>query len=449
MCKNKLFLIILSLVIIISFQSITIQTYSTPIALQDENIPQELPWYFTFVFGDNRPSDTNSVELPPVFHAFVKISENARPFAIIGTGDHVGKGSIAQINEFITSTINLTNLWVIEGNHDLGTLSEQDYWHSNIAPSMYYKDAIPGWRIIFFSTELPSSEWYSLKTFLESSMNTSRNLVLILHKPLYPYVNHNIDPSLKEMLSTIIFNHDNLKCVFQGHWHGYAVAEINDVDFVITGGAGAPLYQEGSHHFVVFIMYPNGTYTYYPVMITEGLSIKYENNNVIVENSMKDLEGKPIDFPVRLKIEVNGIPVYIVGMFPPGSTTINYTVKNGFIIVTSSTQMQWYSYISTGNGTILNDTYSTTKQLYIHNLVPVTDRDIKIVTSALTKSVVVMKTRTTTLTETMVQNITETTSVNNTVTSTVILKESSSQSAIIIAAMLIMVSAMVFYIKTR
>jgi len=50
-------------------------------------------------FGDNRPSDTTSVVLPPVFKEIVKEIKVLNPLAVIGTGDHTGEGSIAQIDK--------------------------------------------------------------------------------------------------------------------------------------------------------------------------------------------------------------------------------------------------------------------------------------------------------------------------------------------------------------
>ncbi len=380
-------------------------------------IPQNLPWYPLVVFGDNRPSDTDSIHYPQVFREFVELIEKINPFATLGTGDHTGKGNIEQVNEFVYQTENITNLWVIEGNHDVEDPVGLAFWRKYVAPMMYYRDYIPNWRIILFSTELQDTQLYALKSFLETSLSTNRSVILVFHRPLYPDVGYNLEGAARKIIENSIKRHENVRLVLQGHWHGFAEKIVGKTDFIITAGAGAPLYQTGGeHHFLLLLLFPNGTFQYHPIRIEDRISVHSHSNMVVIENNMTDIWGKEVSIPVRLKFTVKELPLYVVTLAPPGKTLFYYNIthvnRENKITISTDRAHPWYAYIPvlpmaifnyTGDGGGRNLTIDLPRNPIVlkeHSFIPLYKTE--------TKRVIISKVLTTTKTITKTWTIQET-----------------------------------------
>jgi len=392
-----------------------------------EDIPGGLPWYFTVVFGDNRPGDTSSTRYPEAYYRLVHYLDLMRPFAVIGTGDHTGRGSKAQIDAFTASLWNISNVWVVEGNHDVGSPSSQAYWHSVVAPPMYYEDGIPGWRVVFFSTEIPWSQYSSLNSFLLEALNTSRSIILVFHRPLYPNINYNMDPRMASIVWHALSETSRVKLVLQGHWHGYLEAERRGVLFIITAGGGAPLYQRGGrHHFLVLILNPNGSFKAMPISLDEGeLSIRSTGNGCVeVDNRLVGLDGKPVEVPVRIPFNVSKILVYAVLKAPPGSVEICCkALGNSVVRLESSKPLEWYVYLPTLPEARVNYTANgSSLEVNTSGFAPYTATEKCIATRTVTKTYVETETRVATsiVTEvkTSVTTITSPTTTVETITKT-------------------------------
>jgi predicted phosphodiesterase len=406
-------------------------------------IPQNLPWYFTLVFGDNRPSDTNSLFFPEPFYDFVKTARTTDPFAVIGTGDHTGRGLMEQINRFVEAVVGIENFWVIEGNHDLE--SGGDYWRSVVAPSMYYRDGFPGWRIVFFSSEVPYGEYGKVKNFLEQALNTSRNVILVYHRPIYPKINYNMDTQLSRIVLEVINKYGNVRLALQGHWHGFAEQKVGNTTFIITAGSGAPLYQSGGvHHYLYLILYPNGTIHYTPIMIKETIKVYLREGGLTVENLAEDIGGEAVSHPIRIKIMYNHVPVYIVALAPPGNTTFTYKIKNNTITVNADRNLEWYLYIPTYPKAILNATQTSTKTLKIPSIGLITEPRIIMLKTLWLTTVTKHSTVTTTTTSmhayTTTVSTTTTTTVFETITSKGTQNKASTAIAVLLAAIAIAVA---------
>ena len=179
-------------------------------------IPNNLPWYFLVVFGDNRPSDTSSITLPVIFREIIDEIHILYPLAVIGTGDHTGKGTKAQIDELYGFLVknDLENIWLAIGNHDKSS-GQISYWIEKIAPENYFIDDIPSWRIAIINSETDLTSWRNqLKNALGTASN--RNVILVFHRPAYPYVEHNLDPNKISALIEMIETYDHVRLVLEG-----------------------------------------------------------------------------------------------------------------------------------------------------------------------------------------------------------------------------------------
>lgn len=340
-------------------------------------IPDNLPWYPIVVFGDNRPPNIQDLYSPPVYYDIINETKVINPIVVIGTGDHTGVGKEEQIDLFADSLKGLENVWMALGNHDLN-YRKLGYWKRVIGPEYFFVDDIPGWRI-----SIVNSDRYPKDKFLEQVYyvlnNTNRSIILVFHRPLFPYVRHNIEEmgdGREHDLEAIIGNRTNIKLVIQGHWHGYATAMKDHVEYIITGGAGAPLYDwpaivhnatdvvKGKYHYIILILYPNGTYEYYPVSVTGEIVVKELNETAyIIFNNKTNIYGEPIDIPVRLEYEINNKMYYVVLMANNGVTIVNYKIiQNSVLFYTNSTK--WYVYSPTIDPNVA-ELYTDTEMLRI------------------------------------------------------------------------------------
>ena len=325
-------------------------------------VPDTLPWYHLIVFGDNRPEDTRFTVFPSVFYRMVEEASRLRPIAVIGTGDHVGRGYERQYHElYRTLTMaGLENLWLAVGNHDVEALEGRANWARYVGPESYYIDDIPGWRIGIVSSEVGSARaWLRQLERVYNGLD-NRSLILVFHKPILPDVGHNIRREWIPATMEFLERHGYPRIVLQGHWHGWACETRNDTAWIITGGAGSPLYElrvsvkpgsrelvAGVHHYVVLILYPNQTYRLYPVSINGGdlHVVRLNSTTILVSNTKLDVHGRPVSMPVRVRLSISGVEFYIVLMAPAMSNVVvSYSLEEASRVAIKSNASTWYAY---------------------------------------------------------------------------------------------------------
>ncbi len=394
------------------------------------NIPESLPWYPIAAFGDNRPENTAATELPSTYYQLINEVKATRPFALLGTGDHVGAGRLDQIITFLNTLAGIENVLVIEGNHDIGPA--HSYWLEEVAPEMYYWDELPGWRVVLFSTEMSRTEYQRLQSFLDMALNTSRHVILVFHRPAYPDIGYNMDPGMRSILMSEVRKYGNVKLALQGHWHGFAEESVNGTLFIITGGAGAPLYQSGGkNHYLYIVLEPEGAYEVILVALGPGsgeVAVKQLGDEVIVSNTKIGINGSPVKIPVRVRLPIDGADVYAVMMAPPGTTAVETVVDGDEIVVSINASTRWYIYYETPEGAVVNSsngcsvlslplpssTGYVTLTATTHELI----EETVTITLPRTTTRTVTTTATETFTTTATQTTTETVAMSTTMTTT-------------------------------
>ena len=347
------------------------------------SVPQDLPWYPIVVFGDNRPEVEVSNDFTPVFLKILNETKTIDPFAMIGTGDQVGRGTPWQIKGLysLLSNTSIWNIWLCIGNHDIQYGGSVNYWTSLIAPKQYIKDTFQGWRIAVLDDETGNTVYW--KNQLENTTKglDGRSLILVYHKPVIPNVGHNMDAVRASILLNFVQNHPSIiKLALQGHWHGYAATHKYNVTWIITGGAGAPLYENrgpqpgnntliitGKNHYIILLLYPNGTFKYTTILVGKQGSSSVEKLIEIpmipgvrivrgeVRNTLENIEGKPISVPVRFNL-TDDYSSFIVLMAKPNATTSFMYEESSTSVSVKTSSDQWYAYITLpGNKTILLD----------------------------------------------------------------------------------------------
>lgn len=348
--NEKYTLLLITILLIIVIPNITLNAYTSTTQSYEsvgigkhEKIPENLPWYPLLVFGDNRPNNSGEVEYNPITYHIRDEMIEINPFAVIGVGDHVWNGYIDQIQHFIKTFSKVPNLWVVAGNHEWNNLpyinsknkEGVNYWRKYVAPDLYYKDDIPGWRIVFINLRLGYMDWNTVENWLvKDAFKTSRKLIVVFHEPVYP--DREASKSIRKVQDKLIplLQRFHPVMVFQGHIHCYSEGYKDGTLYIITGGGGAPRCRKYHFHYLYLILRPNGSYTYKPVDAEEGeidvTRIVSENTTHMiyrfaVYNSKRDIYGNSIAIPVRLKFNIYSISYGLVFMAGYGTTHVTAT----------------------------------------------------------------------------------------------------------------------------
>ncbi len=217
--------------------SITMETSDTP------------PLNF-FVLGDSQGYQGSIEEI-------IATANMARPNMLFHCGDITPFGQEKQYQRFDDTAVNLSvPLFLTAGNHDIKLNGGQRY-QSRYGPSTYSFDFGGAHFIIFNSSAGDVSE--TTLQWLENDLSTAmaQHKFVFTHIPPFdprPEGNHTLLNTTTAMRLMDIFESESVDVVFAGHIHMFNVSNRNNVTYVITGGAGATLYEAaekgGIHHYV-------------------------------------------------------------------------------------------------------------------------------------------------------------------------------------------------------
>ena len=225
------------------------------------------------VIGDTRPGGKG--QYSAALASLAADMAGQRPLFVIGTGDYIdGADNEAQVRYQYQGFFRAIQplqafgrvpVALAPGNHDiLGSARNQgiflEYFNG-----LHYSFNSGGFHFVILDTEEPGQSgriagkqlaW--LKQDLAAHRDSGLTFVA-LHQPLFPVDGHigsSLDkhPGERDALHAL-FVREGVDCVFAGHEHLFRRSTRDGVDYVITGGGGAPLYagaeQGGFHHYVL------------------------------------------------------------------------------------------------------------------------------------------------------------------------------------------------------
>lgn len=94
--------------------------------------------------------------------------------------------------------------------------------------------------------------------WLKGTLDTDKMKFVFMHKPLFDptgtYPNYVMTPKDENEAMGKLLAREEVRYVFAGHIHGYGRQEQDGIVYVLTAGAGAPLYlpnfNGGFYHYV-------------------------------------------------------------------------------------------------------------------------------------------------------------------------------------------------------
>jgi len=223
-------------------------------------------WAFSFaVFGDNRDGDKVLLDI------IGRINQDKDIAFAVNTGDLVPSGKESQYKHYVDMLKKCNvKIYDVAGNHDV--VGQGSKWFRKyIGPDVYSFDYENAHFIILnnsFKGVFDRRQYDFLLSELEA--NKDKQNFVFFHRPMFDpsevYPNYVMSErkTAEKLMET--FARYRVRYVIAGHIHGYAKATRDSVVYMVTGGAGAPLYL------------PNylGGYYHYVKITVEGNKIKDE-----------------------------------------------------------------------------------------------------------------------------------------------------------------------------
>lgn len=197
------------------------------------------------IYGDTR---TNY----DVHRRIVKEIQKQSPMAVFHTGDLVENGfSIKQWKLFESITAELRNdaaFYPVLGNHELGSpMSERIFdtlstdWYSVNVDSIHFICMNTNHQI-----KVGDKQYKWLESDLKKATDGAQYVIVITHHPPYSSGKHKPDSQGLRKSIVPLFEKYKVDIVFSGHDHSYERLhdEYCNIYYVVTGGGGAPLYDQ-------------------------------------------------------------------------------------------------------------------------------------------------------------------------------------------------------------
>ena len=209
---------------------------------------------FSFaVFGDKQGTDS-------IFKKIVSLVNNDTDIKFaVNTGDLTSNGSRSEYDAYwkLSGSCRV-KIYDVIGNHDISFLSNgQNVFKKRYGETYYYFDH-DGARFICLDNSRAKGMGRKQFNWLKGVLDTKLTKFVFIHKPLFDptgtYPGHVMTPAAENKELEKLLVKYGVKYVFSGHIHGYGREERDGVIYVVTAGAGAPLYLPsfggGFYHYV-------------------------------------------------------------------------------------------------------------------------------------------------------------------------------------------------------
>lgn len=181
--------------------------------------------------------------------------EKEQVFFVLHTGDIVNNGTVSEewIDFFnVSSFVHNSTLYPSLGNHEkygeyyfkYFLLLNNELWYSFDSGSVHFVCLDSNFR-----NSLRLSQLFWLIKDLR--LNKKPFTVVFFHYPPFSSGNHGSTKVLRWVWG-FVFEYFSVDIVFNGHDHCYERGKVGNVNYVVTGGGGAPLYDVGSSWWTIY-----------------------------------------------------------------------------------------------------------------------------------------------------------------------------------------------------
>jgi len=235
------------------------------------------------IYGDNR---TDHQTHQKIVDEIIK----TKPAIVFHTGDLVENGLIpaqwTTFNQIVSDLIEIAKFYPALGNHENNSplyfdnfvLLNNERWYSVEKDNLYF--------IVLDSNSdcsIGSEQYLWLENNLQNINKNIKFIIAIFHHPPFSTGPHDEDEKGLRQTIVPLFEQYGVDIVFNGHDHDYEMSLYNNIYYIVTGGGGAPLYDQArtSSYSQLFIK----TYHFCKLSLV--------NNQLIIE--VYDIDSNLID----------------------------------------------------------------------------------------------------------------------------------------------------------
>jgi len=196
------------------------------------------------IYGDSR---TGHQTHQKIVDEIIKI----KPSLVFHAGDLVEDGLIpdqwASFNEITSDLIKIAEFYPVLGNHENNSslyfdnfvLPNNERWYSVEKDNLHF--------IVLDSNSdcsIDSEQYLWLEDDLKNISTNIKFAIAIFHHPPFNTGSHDEDEKGLRQSIVPLFKKYGVDIVFNGHDHDYERSLYNDIYCIVTGGGGAPLYDQ-------------------------------------------------------------------------------------------------------------------------------------------------------------------------------------------------------------
>ncbi len=196
------------------------------------------------VYGDTRTNDD-------VHRQIVDSIVNLGPDAVFHTGDLVDDGNDPSqwpvFNGIISDLLSIAEFYPALGNHEGNSAH---YFDNFVLPNneRWYSVDIDRIHFIVLDSNADisqaSDQYKWLSDDLAGVESNARFIVAVSHHPVFATGYHQEDEKNFKSEIVPLFEKMSVDIVFSGHNHSYERSIYNGIVYIVTGGGGAPLYDQ-------------------------------------------------------------------------------------------------------------------------------------------------------------------------------------------------------------
>lgn len=192
-----------------------------------------------------------------VHRRIVEDVQSFQPALVLQTGDLVHHGNAAeewQIFDDITGAMRrVIPYYPARGNHDV---APEGYYEQRVTQpvlsgdKLYYSFEKGDLHFVSIDTQQPlgpeSEQGRWLATDLAQAQAAGRFIVPFFHKAIFSVGPHAAESDVRALQPILhpLFRQHGVRLAFEGHDHLYYRTVRDGITYVVTGGGGAPLYDE-------------------------------------------------------------------------------------------------------------------------------------------------------------------------------------------------------------
>lgn len=275
---------------------------------------------FTFVaLGDNRPAGAG---LPPtdVFSEIIREVGYIHPAFVLSSGDLVygNEESIEQYRKESGQVLSILNglrvpFYNALGNHEVDDRPELQSEYLKLFGGLYGSFDYGGCRFVALCTDeagKAADMSDAQKSWLDKTLDGSKPSFLYLHRPVFARAGNDEKGATVANAAALheLFKSRNVKGVFEGHDHVYDRQSHDGIDYVISGGAGAPLdaaTEKGGFFHYLLVHVKDGK-TDINVIPANAIQVVTEGGHTRVSN-YADVDIELQDLTVNLPSRPSGV----------------------------------------------------------------------------------------------------------------------------------------------